>query len=158
MDEENDARGWLLLEHLKLWHQWNEKEGHQFENKIDTSKLALIGHSRGGEAVAHAAMFNSLPFYPDDASVKFDYNFDIQSIVAIAPVDGQYQPGNSNTEVKNVNYLVLHGAQDSDVSSFAGAQQYERVTFQDSPFNPALHLAQIRSIQYKWGNNDTGNP
>lgn len=162
LDEENDARGWLLLEHLKLWHQWNEKEGHLFQNKIDTSKLALIGHSRGGEAVGHAAMFNSLPFYPDDASIPFDYNFDLKSIVAIAPVDGQYKPGDSGTTFTNVNYFVLHGAQDSDVNSFAGAQQYERVSFQDSlyHFKSGLYIYGANHGQFNssWGNNDVGNP
>ncbi len=162
LDEENDARGWLLLEHLKLWHQWNEEAGHQFQNKIDTSKLALIGHSRGGEAVGHAAMFNTLPFYPDDASMKFDYNYDIQSIVAIAPVDGQYEPGDSGTEIEDVNYFVLHGAQDSDVSSFAGSQQYERITFNDSlyHFKSGLYIYGANHGQFNtsWGNNDVGNP
>ena len=162
LDEENDARGWLLLEHLKLWHQWNEEEGHQFQNKVDTSKLALIGHSRGGEAVGHAVMFNTLPFYPDDASLKFDYNYDIQSIVAIAPVDGQYEPGDSSTEIENVNYFVLHGAQDSDVTSFAGSQQYERVTFNDSlyHFKSGLYIYGANHGQFNtsWGNNDVGNP
>ena len=162
LDEENDARGWLLLEHLKLWHQWNGEDGHQFENKIDTSKLALIGHSRGGEAVAHAALFNTLPFYPDDASVKFDYNFDIQAIVAIAPVDGQYKPGDSDTTFEDVDYFVLHGGQDSDVSSFAGAQQYERITFKDSlyHFKSGLYIYGANHGQFNtsWGNNDVGNP
>lgn len=162
LDEENDARGWLLLEHLRLWHQWNDEDGHQFQNKIDTSKLALIGHSRGGEAVGHAAMFNSLPFYPDDASVKFNYNFDIKSIVAIAPVDGQYKPGDSGTKFEDVDYFVLHGAQDSDVSSFAGAQQYERITFQDNlyHFKSGLYIYGANHGQFNtsWGNNDVGNP
>ena len=162
LDEENDARGWLLLEHLKLWHDWNEEDGHQFHNKIDTSKLALIGHSRGGEAVAHAAMFNSLPFYPDDASVKFDYNFGIKAIVAIAPVDGQYQPGDSGTLFEDINYFVLHGAQDSDVTSFAGSEQYERIKFQDSlyHFKSGLYIYGANHGQFNtsWGNNDVGNP
>lgn len=162
LDKENDARGWLLLEHLKVWHEWNETEGHEFQNKIDTSKLALIGHSRGGEAVGHAAMFNNLPFYPDDASIPFDYNFDLKSIVAIAPVDGQYQPGDSGTAFHDVNYFVLHGAQDSDVNSFAGAQQYERVSFQDSlyHFKSGLYIYGANHGQFNtsWGNNDVGNP
>jgi hypothetical protein len=55
------------------------------------------GHSRGGEAVAVAAAFNRLSHYPDDATIKFTYNFDIKSIVAIAPVDGQYQPAGKPT-------------------------------------------------------------
>lgn len=162
LDKENDARGWLLLEHLKVWHEWNNKEDNLFYKKIDTSNLALIGHSRGGEAVAHAAMFNKLPFYPDDATVKFDYNYNVKSIVAIAPVDGQYEPGESRTKIEDVNYFVIHGAQDADVNSFMGSQQYERITFKDSlyHFKSGLYVYGANHGQFNtsWGNNDTGNP
>jgi hypothetical protein len=162
LDKENDARGWLLLEHLKVWHKWNKKEDNLFYKKIDTSNLALIGHSRGGEAVAHAAMFNKLSFYPDDATVKFDYNYNIKSILAIAPVDGQYEPGESRTKIEDVNYFVIHGAQDADVSSFMGSQQYERITFKDSlyHFKSGLYVYGANHGQFNtsWGNNDTGNP
>ena len=54
--------------------------------------IGLVGHSRGGEAVAVAGVFNRLPFYPDDERVAFDYGFGIRGIAAIAPVDGQYKP------------------------------------------------------------------
>jgi dienelactone hydrolase len=162
LDKENDARGWLLLEHLKVWHEWNKTENHLFHKKIDTANLALIGHSRGGEAVAHAAMFNKLPFYPDDASIKFNYNYNIKSIIAIAPVDGQYEPGNSRTVIEDVSYFVIHGAQDADVSSFMGSQQYERVNFKDSlyHFKSGLYVYGANHGQFNtsWGNNDTGNP
>lgn len=162
LKKENDARGWLLLEHLKVWHEWNSAEGHMFQNKIDTTNLALIGHSRGGEAVAHAAMLNQLPFYPDDASIELGYNYNIKSIVAIAPVDGQYEPGESRTKFKNVDYFVIHGAQDADVSSFMGSQQYERISFDDSTyhFKSGLYVYGANHGQFNtsWGNNDTGNP
>ncbi|MFC5626775.1 chlorophyllase/cutinase-like alpha/beta fold protein [Algoriphagus winogradskyi] len=162
LSEENDARGWLLLEHLKVWHDWNSSSDHPFFNKIDTTKIALIGHSRGGEAVAHAAMLNELDFYPDDASVKLDYHYNIKSIVAIAPVDGQYEPGDSRTKLKDINYFVIHGAQDADVSSFMGSMQYERISFQDSSyhFKSGLYVYGANHGQFNtsWGNNDTGNP
>jgi hypothetical protein len=91
------------------------------------SNIALMGHSRGGEAAPVAAAFNRLSHYPDDATIKFDYNFDIKSIVAIAPVDGQYQPAGKPTPVENVNYLVFHGSHDGDVSAFSGLRQYQRI-------------------------------
>lgn len=162
LQKENDARGWILLEHLKVWHKWNSKSDHPFFEKIDTTKIALIGHSRGGEAVAHAAMLNELDYYPDDASVKLDYHFNINSIVAIAPVDGQYEPGASRTELKDINYFVIHGSQDADVSSYMGSMQYERISFQDSSyhFKSGLYVYGANHGQFNtsWGNNDTGNP
>ncbi|SIQ26317.1 alpha/beta hydrolase family protein [Maribacter ulvicola] len=162
LNKENDARAWLLLEHLKVWHKWNKTNDHLFYQKIDTSNIALMGHSRGGEAVAHAAMFNQLPFYPDDATIPFNYNYNIKSIVAIAPVDGQYEPAGSRTELKDIDYFTLHGSQDADVSSYMGSQQYERITFKDSlyHFKSGLYIYGANHGQFNesWGKNDTDNP
>jgi hypothetical protein len=158
LKKENDARGWLLLEHLKVWHQWNGKPGHAFYGKIDTSRIALIGHSRGGEAVAHAALLNSLDFYPDDASIKLNYHFNLRSIVAIAPVDGQYQSGETLTKIKDINYFTFHGSQDGDVTSFMGSMQYERVKFSGAPyyFKSGLYIYGANHGQFNtsWGDND----
>ena len=162
LDEENDARAWLLLEHLKVWHQWNTDTTNQFYKKIDTSNIALIGHSRGGEAVAHAAMFNTLPYYPDDASIKLDYNYNIKSVIAIAPVDGQYKPASTKTALEDVNYFVIHGSQDGDVSSFMGSEQFERITFKDSLYRvkSGLYVYGANHGQFNstWGNNDVSTP
>ena len=160
LDEENDARGWMLLEHLRVWQTWNNDKNSPFYKKIDTTKLALLGHSRGGEAVAHAALLNKMPYYYDDATIPLDYNYTIQSIVAIAPVDGQYEPGDASTTLKDINYLVLHGAQDADVTSFAGSKQYERITFSDSTdyFKSGIYIQGANHGQFNtsWGDNDTG--
>ena len=163
LDEENDARGWLLLEHLKYWEKWNNTSGSIFSNKIDMDNIAVMGHSRGGEAVAVAAFFNKLPFYPDDAKQEFNYNFNIKSVVAIAPVDGQYRPGEDRTPLENVNYLVIHGANDGDVQSFAGLRQYERIKFTDNQshfFKSAVYVYGANHGQFNstWGNRDAGMP
>ncbi|MEQ3655293.1 MAG: hypothetical protein ABNH00_05475 [Dokdonia sp.] len=160
LDDENDARAWLLLEHLRQWHDWNASPESPFYQKVDTTKIALIGHSRGGEAVGHAALLNKTPLYVDDASIPLDYNFDIQSIVAIAPVDGQYQPANTRSAFKDINYLVLHGSQDGDVTSYSGSRQYERIQFTDSTdyFKSGIYIQGANHGQFNtsWGNNDTG--
>ena len=162
LKKENDARGWLLLEHLKLWHNWNTDSKSPFYNKVDTEKLSLIGHSRGGEAVAHAALLNTLPYYSDDASIKLDYNYNIRSIIAIAPVDGQYAAGNTRTKLKNIDYFTIHGSQDGDVTSFAGSRQYDRITFTDSVYHFKtglyVHGANHGQFNTSWGNNDVGTP
>ena len=157
---ENDGRGWLLLEHLQRWRTWNDSLGSPFYRKVDMGNIALMGHSRGGEAVAVAAAFNHLSHYPDDATVKFRYNFDIKSLVAIAPVDGQYQPAGKPTPVENVNYLVFHGSHDGDVSAFSGLRQYQRIRFTDGRpwFKSAVYVYRANHGQWNtvWGNKDRG--
>jgi dienelactone hydrolase len=189
---ENDARGWLLLEHLQQWRRWNDGSAttrdepaaagettaadapltaaapgpagtdNPFAGKVDLGRIGLIGHSRGGEAVAVAAAFNTLPHYPDDASVLFDYGFDIGAVIAIAPVMGQYQPGGRFTDLHDVNYFVLHGANDGDVSSFNGAGQYEHVHFRGDSyrFKASLYVMGANHGQFNqvWGSWDSGAP
>ncbi len=162
LKEENDARGWVLLEHLKLWREWNESAGSPFRGKVDMSNIALIGHSRGGEAVAVAALFNRLPYYPDNARVAFDYNFAIRSVIAIAPVDGQYKPAGISTKLEDVNYFVLHGSMDGDMRSFHGSRVFERVRFTGNEyrFKATLYIDGANHGQFNtvWGRNDTGGP
>jgi hypothetical protein len=160
MNRENDARGWMLLQHLRAWRRFNDSTGSPLAGKVDMSRIALMGHSRGGEAVAVAASFNRLRHYPDDATVKFDFDFDIRSIVAIAPVDGQYRPADKPTPVSNVNYFLIHGSHDGDVSTFSGLTQYERVRFTGgfNGFKSAVWVYRANHGQWNtvWGNKDNG--
>ena len=160
LNEENDARGWLLLEHLRLWRDWNEEPGHPFEGKVDIDRVALIGHSRGGEAVGIAAAFNALDRYPDDATLDFDFGFNLRGVIAIAPVYGQYEPRDRPTPVRDVNYFTIHGDMDGDVQSFEGMAQYSRVGFSgdDYRFRAGLYVVGANHGQFNttWENIDTG--
>lgn len=159
--EENDARGWLLLEHLQLWRGWQETAANPFFHKVDLTQIALIGHSRGGEAVAVAAAFNHLTHYPDNAAVRFQYGFDIRAIVAIAPIDGQYKPADAGLPLQDVHYLTLHGTHDMDVTSFAGQQQFDRVQFSEEDwFKTAVYVYGANHGQFNtvWGDTDRGAP
>jgi dienelactone hydrolase len=158
---ENDARGWLLLKHLEAWKGFNADTANPFFGRVDMDRIALVGHSRGGEAVGHAAAFNTLARYPDDASVEFDFNFGIKSIIAIAPVDGQYLPTGRYVPVENVDYLVFHGSHDGDVTSFHGLRLYDRVQFTDGQphFKAAVYVYRANHGQWNtvWGNKDNGS-
>lgn len=160
MRNENDARGWMLLKHLQAWRRFNDSTGSPLRGKVDMARIALMGHSRGGEAVAVAGAFNRLSHYPDDATVAFDFNFDIRSLVAIAPVDGQYRPSGKPTPLTNYNYLLIHGSHDGDVSSFSGLAQYERLRFTDGGawFKSAIYMYRANHGQWNtvWGNLDGG--
>lgn len=159
LERENDARAWLLLEHIRQWQEWHTTPGNPFYNQVDFDAIALIGHSRGGEAVAIAAAFTHLAYHPDNAAITFDYDFEIQSIVAIAPVDGQYQPGERPLPLADVNYLLLHGSRDMDVVSFMGARLYNRLQLSGDPFRfkAALYIYGANHGQFNrdWGRQDT---
>ena len=162
LSRENDGRGWLLLQHLKVWKEWNRTKDNIFFEKVDMNNIGLIGHSRGGEAAAIAGCFNRLSHYPDDALVEFDFNFNIKAIIAIAPSDGQYRPSGRPTPLKNVNYLVLQGAHDADVSTFSGMRQFQRVKFSDENywFKASIYSYRSNHGQFNtvWKDNDWGKP
>lgn len=82
-----------------------------------------------GEAVATAYLFNGLDAYPEDGNVKFDYHFDISTVIAIAPTVDQYMPISHAVNISDVNYLLIHGANDQDVSRVMGEKQYNNVSF-----------------------------
>jgi dienelactone hydrolase len=149
------VRAWLMLEHLKVWRQWNANSGNPFYGKIDTANVALMGHSRGGEAAATAFLFNKLAYDPDDASIRFQYGYPIKSVVAIAPAGG-------GQALDDVNYLTIQGAHDADVSSFLGSRQWDRVRFsgQGEYFKSELYVYGANHGQFNtaWGRSDTRGP
>lgn len=156
------VRGWLLLEHLKLWHEWAQKSSNPFFGKVDLERIALAGHSRGGEAAATAALFNKLAYYPDDANIRFNYWYAIRAVISIAPADGQYKPAEQPRVLKDVNYLAMQGANDSDVSSFMGSRQYDLVRFSGSVpvFKSELYIYRANHGQFNtmWGRTDIEAP
>ena len=157
---ENDGRAWMLLKHLQSLKAMNDSADKPLYHKLDLSRIALMGHSRGGEAVGIAGAFNRLPAYPDDATIKFDFGFDIKALVAIAPVDGQYKPAEQSTPVSDYNYLVIHGAHDGDVSTFSGLSQYNRIKYTkpDGGFKSAIWMYRANHGQWNtvWNNKDNG--
>lgn len=157
---ENDARAWLLLKHLEIWDEWNSSLENQFYQKVDLDRVALIGHSRGGEAAALAATFSKISRFPNNARITWDYDFNIRSVVAIAPVDEQWKPAGHSNPLENVNYLVLQGSHDADLYYFDGIQQYNRVEFTDPRseyFKAAVYIYRANHGQFNttWGARDS---
>ncbi|MBZ5591017.1 MAG: hypothetical protein LAP39_02195 [Acidobacteriia bacterium] len=156
------VRGWLLLEHLKLWREWNQAAGNPFQGKVDLSRIALMGHSRGGEAASTAAAFNRMKYDPEDANIRFEgYGFAIKTVVAIAPADGQYKPAGQHRWMEDVSYLTLQGAHDADVSSFLGSRQWDHVryTLPGPLFKAEIYAYRANHGQFNtvWGRSDAGD-
>ncbi|ASK28902.1 hypothetical protein CEY12_01705 [Chryseobacterium sp. T16E-39] len=160
--DENGARGWLMLKHLQLWRKWNKDPSNPFFNKINMDQIALIGHSRGGEAMSHAALFNKLPYFPDNANEVFDFNFNIKAYIAIAPVDGQYQPASILAPLEDINYFVIQGVHDMDMQSYGGLATYKRIQYTKGyqGFKAGLYVNQANHGQFNtsWGRYDSSSP
>lgn len=113
---EIQTRAQLLVEHLKSWFDWSLTEESLVFNKVDLSRVAVIGHSRGGEAVAHVPHLLEKSGYG---------GIDVKSVIAIAPVDGFYLPKGKPNTLTMTNYMVLHGSLDGE-ARFDGRGQYSR--------------------------------
>ena len=115
---ENDARALSLLDHAR-----KVVEDPRLKERIDADRIYFGGHSRGGEAAAIAASFATLPYNPDTGEATKSLN--VAGVLAVAPTDGQYKPGDRPVAL-DVPYFLVTGAWDQDVASLEGMDQYMR--------------------------------
>lgn len=154
---EMDARGIVLLRHLQLWREWNRTPGHPFFTKVDMGSIGLAGHSRGGEAIAAANLFNFSVHNPTDAPVgatSHNFGFNIRSLYAIAPVDGQFDSGPMT--LTNADYYIMHGTHDGDVSDFQGQKFHNRAHPVTSSTNNFKGLLWVYGANHGQWNTDWG--
>jgi len=134
MEDENDGRAFLFLEHIRLLTSKNlDPTSHLFQ-KVDLDSIALLGHSRGGEAASLAAYMNHNTIKEDQINNRRPPAYEIGAVIAIAPTDGQYKPNGSYTKLKDINYLLVYGTHDMDVSYNAGGNQYKRIHLTDDQY------------------------
>lgn len=138
LPKENDTRAYLLLEHIRyLIDESNNPESTLF-NKIDTKSIGLVGHSRGGEAVAIAAAKSDNPA--------------IKAIMSLSPTDRQFR---ENIYLENTSYLTIHGANDGDIKSFKGKSQYNRTNIKEgsSDLKASYYFQGVNHSQFNsdWG-------
>lgn len=158
---ENDARAIVHLEHVRQFRTWNGTPGHPLQQKVDLNRILLVGHSRGGEGVGHASLFNTLtaiqpdvlsPTVPLDGTAGLGpYRFNLRGVAAIAPTDRQYEPVNGPTVVRD-SYYLIHGSRDSDVSTFAGYNTYNRAHAIDQD-NPTVSNGEFKALLWVIGAN-----
>lgn len=159
--KEMPLRGWLLLKHLEQWREWNDTPGNPFFGQVDLDRIGLVGHSRGGEAVAHATVLNTKPYDPvDQVSSAEDFGFGIRGIVALAPCDNRFQPDDRPIQVNDADYLLLAGAHDQDMFYLDGLGQYTRANFAENPdgFKAIAYLYRANHGNFNtvWGDADQG--
>ncbi|GAA3108786.1 hypothetical protein JOF29_001539 [Kribbella aluminosa] len=107
------ARAELILDHLALWRKWSTigggPFGTRFVGKVDLQNVGLMGHSRGGEGVARAAVLNA------DRGGQYG----IRAVLPLAPTDF------ARATVPGVAMSVVLPYCDGDVSDLEGQQFYD---------------------------------
>ena len=104
-------RAALILGHLAQWRTWVDEPGGEWEGVVDLSRVGLVGHSRGGEAVAH------VPGLLADDPID---GVSVGSVFSIAPVDFH------DPRIEDTPSLVVVPACDGDVSTLSGREIYDR--------------------------------
>lgn len=151
-------RAWLLLHHLREIAELTGTPGNLFTGKADLSQVAMIGHSRGGQAAAMAAD-RSRWFAADDTLADLE-GLRVSAVAAIAPTDTNVDK--KAALLRDVNYLTIHGARDADVHNFNGDEQYMRTTFTQGTdgFKASIYLDGANHGQFNttWGRYDQVMP
>lgn len=157
-DNDFKVRTWIILKHLEQLTAFSDEPDNPFYQKIDFTKTALLGHSRGGQAVAMAA--DAERWFKNDPVMKAVDRFNIASVVALAPTDKTID--DQQARLKDVNYLTLQGARDGDVHDFYGDRQYIRTSYSQgsSAFKSSLYIADANHSQFNsdWGAYDQTLP
>jgi dienelactone hydrolase len=150
-DNDFKVRTWMILKHLQQIGSFAEQSGNPFYQKVDYDKTALLGHSRGGQAVAMAA--DASRWFTGDPALAATKQFHITSVIALAPTDKAID--DKQASLVNVNYLTLQGARDGDVHDFYGDRQYMRASYtgNTSAFKSSLYIADANHSQFNtnWG-------
>lgn len=148
----DDAQAWLVLEHLRAWREELADQA-PFDGGVDLSNVALIGHSRGADAVLSAATE-----VDDDAGLD---GTTVGAVVALAPaglaaVDDDAPP-------IDADLLVLQGTHDLD-AGLAEVPAFEAVptstsTAAERPSAVSVTLPRANHSQFneRWGRYDLGN-
>jgi hypothetical protein len=116
----------LIISNIAFLQTLDADATSNFFQKIDFNRLGLMGHSRGGDAVAMVPSVIAL------AGVT------IRSVLALAPTNARYRAGMSTIQPKNYAFMTILPAGDGDVRDNNGAQFYDQAT--PGPFKSQLYV------------------
>ncbi|CAF1582385.1 unnamed protein product [Adineta ricciae] len=156
------ARAIMILETLKQLRLWNEQLTNRFYKKLDLENIGLMGHSRGGEAIVIAHLFNKLKFLPDyPTNISFNnYNFGIKALFSISGTNDDYMPLGRSLQLRDVTMFAIHGIYDGDLMSFLFQAKLANLRFtpntKDYKFKGSLYIHQANHGQFNtaWGRYD----
>ncbi|HLS36256.1 MAG TPA: hypothetical protein VK061_08470, partial [Bacillota bacterium] len=156
-----ELRAWMMMQHLAYIQDMNASPDSILYNKVDLSNIGLMGHSRGGQAVAMVSDYDRFfKDFDDDELLEKMENVQIQGIVAIAPTDKSID--NERAQIRDVSYLLIHGARDADVNDFGNEKQFFRTTYHPNTdhFRASVYIEKANHTQFNsdWGRLDLSVP
>ena len=133
----------LIISNIAFFQTLDTTSASVFFKKIDFTKTALMGHSRGGDAVTIVPTVIALP------GVK------LLSVLALAPTNFRYWAGMSTIQPKGYAFMTVLPAGDGDVVDNNGAQFYDQAT--PGPFKSQIyvHYKNHNFFNRKWLNDDS---
>ena len=143
------ARGRLVLQTLALFKQWSVLNGapaslnlppEGFVNHLDLSRVALMGHSRGGEGVRAAYALWNIQAQPWAAQLN---NVILRGVFELAPTDGQ---ADKLINATGIAWAVMIPTCDGDVSDLEGVYPYDRAIQAANPTDTSS-----KSMLTVWG-------
>ncbi len=157
LDANHLSRGELVREYLRRMRDRNASggqsiDGVSFVGKIGLSKVVVAGHSKGGEAVVATYEFQR---------VDPDSGYTIVGVISIAPVQAIGTWGSTSSywndadiilRLKDVPYLILHGAKDGDVDDFQGMRIYDRAEPFEHTGNTPRQMVFIKDANHDFFN------
>lgn len=156
-----ELRAWVMMQHLATLQRMNESPSSFLYGKIDFDKVGLMGHSRGGQAVGMVADYERFfSDFGDDELLESMKNITIKGIVAIAPTDKSIN--SKRPHLRDVSFLLIHGARDADVNDFSNERHFYRTSFHplDSGFKASVYIEKANHTQFNsdWGRMDLSLP
>ena len=149
VDNDQLLRAWLFLAQINTFYNANILP-------VDWNNVALIGHSRGGQAAAMAVDIKN--WITDDEQIGILDKVNINAVVGIAPTD--YTVDQKIAYLEGVNYLTIHGTLDSDLTEFFGERQFERTKVNADTYKASVIIYGANHGQFNetWGKYDDQFP
>jgi hypothetical protein len=141
-----EDRADLIIDSIAYFQARDADAGSVFFHKIDFTRLGLMGHSRGGDAVVTIPTVIGLP------------GVQIRGVLALAPTNFRFWAGMSTIQPAGYAFMTILPAGDGDVVDNNGAQFYDQAS--PDPFRSQLyvHFTNHNFFNRQWAFDDGAGP